>query len=85
MNQPTHNFIIAYFDILVKLKKSKALLKAAKKTKSQRSDSNRQPLVYKTRALPLSYVGVNSTGIQLNPILGFLSNENSRLRVLLVP
>jgi hypothetical protein len=24
---------------------------------SQRSDSNRQPLVYKTRALPLSYVG----------------------------
>jgi outer membrane protein assembly factor BamB len=27
---------------------------------SQRSDSNRQPLVYKTRALPLSYVGVNS-------------------------
>lgn len=27
--------------------------------KSQRSDSNRQPLVYKTRALPLSYVGVH--------------------------
>ncbi len=25
---------------------------------SQRSDSNRQPLVYKTRALPLSYVGI---------------------------
>jgi hypothetical protein len=30
---------------------------------SQRSDSNRQPLVYKTRALPLSYVGIKpSTG-----------------------
>ena len=27
-------------------------------SKSQRSDSNRQPLVYKTRALPLSYVGI---------------------------
>ncbi len=25
---------------------------------SQRTDSNRQPLVYKTRALPLSYVGI---------------------------
>ena len=29
----------------------------SRKVESQRSDSNRQPLVYKTRALPLSYVG----------------------------
>ena len=32
--------------------------------KSQRSDSNRQPLVYKTRALPLSYVGVHPWVVQ---------------------
>lgn len=35
------------------------------KNKSQRSDSNRQPLVYKTRALPLSYVGIHPWVVKL--------------------
>ncbi len=41
---------------------------------SQRSDSNRQPLVYKTRALPLSYVGVY-TNDSKNPVCGQLSES----------
>ena len=33
MNQPTHNFIIDYYDMLVKLKRLKTLVKVAKNKK----------------------------------------------------